>query len=97
MSVSEFITLWDSVNVSTIPFKYYYNGEEITKHKLYKINKPLQNIVIKCTEESLTEYDVIIYHKDNLDFDYDQQTFYDSLRLEIPDSARVNVIHMYIK
>ena len=96
MTVSEFIKLWDSINISTIPFVYYYTGIKTLKHKLYDINDEINTIKIKCCEESLQEYDVSIYHKYLEWFNYDQQEFYDNLTVEIPDTAHVNVIQMYI-
>ena len=44
MTVSEFIKLWDSLNISTIPFVYYYTGTKILKHKLYNIDEIRLNL-----------------------------------------------------
>lgn len=97
MTVAEFISLWDSINKSTIPFIYYYKNKKLLKHKLYDINVKLQSIKLLCKQENLNEYDITIYHNTLTHFNYDQQNFYNALHLEIPDNAVVSTIHIYIE
>ena len=97
MTVSEFIKLWDTINISTIPFQYYYKNSKTTKHDLYKEHSELHTIKLLCKQQDLNEYDIVIHHNYLENFNYDQQVFYNNLRLEIPDSATVNNIHMYIE
>lgn len=97
MTVAEYITLWDSINNSTIPFIYYYKNKKILKHKLYNINDTLKSIKLICKQEDINEYDITIYHDTLTCFNYDQQKFYDALHLEIPDNTVVNTIHFYIE
>lgn len=99
MTVAEWIKLWDSINISTIPFIYYYKNIKLLKYKLYDIKSPLKSVKIKCTYETLTEHHINIYHSNlNIDnFSYDQQQFYNELHLEIPEDANVTLLHMYIE
>lgn len=99
MTVSEWIKLWDSINITTIPIYYYYKNNKLMKHKLYDINKELKSIRLSCSYENLTEYHISIYHEtlDNCNFNYDQQEFYSKLHLEIPESTNINLLHMYIE
>lgn len=96
MSVSEFITLWDSVNSSTIYIKYYYNNKPIYKHELYKIKEELTNINIRCSQNPLNEYHITINHKDLEHLNYDQEMFYEELFLDIPDNTFITVLHIFI-
>lgn len=99
MTVAEWIKLWDSINISTIPFIYYYNDIRLMKYKLYEIKNPIKSIKLKCTYEDLTEHHINIYHDNiNIDnFNYDQQQFYSKLHLEIPDNTNITILHMYIE
>lgn len=96
MTVAEFIKLWDSINISTIPTKYYYKNKYVLKHDLYKNNNILHTIKIKCTQQELNEYDCAIVHSTLEEFNYDQQQFYDELHLEFPEGTTTYTLHIYI-
>lgn len=98
MTVAEWIKLWDSINISTIPFIYYYNSNKIMKHKLYDIHNNIQSIKLKCTYENLTEYHINIYHEslNTSEFTLTENEFYDKLHLEIPEDSHTIVLYMYI-
>lgn len=97
MTVAEFINFWNSVNTSTVPISYYYKGERIYKHKLYNINCELNYISLKYIQEDLTEYDVNVYHESIDRFNYDQQEFFNGIRVEVPQYCTLNTIAMYLE
>lgn len=99
MTVAEWIKLWDSINVSTIPFVYYYKNKKYMKYKLYDIHTELRSIKLSCSYEDLTEYHINIYHEtlNNEDFTETEDSFYNKLHLEIPENSTITLINMYIE
>lgn len=96
MTVAEFITLWDSVNSSTIHIKYYYNNKFIFKHELYNIKEELTDINIRCSQDPLNHYHITINHEDIEHLNYDQEQFYNELFLDIPDNTFITTLHIFI-
>ena len=97
MTVSEFIKLWDSINISTIPTSYYYKGTFILKHKLYYCNETLHSINIKCNQSELKPYECAIVHSTLEDYNFDQQQFFDALQVQIPEGSVTYNLHVYIE
>ena len=98
MLVSEFIKLWDTVNITKTFILYYYKDQKIFKHELYKIMDPLETINITYKVDELHEENINIYHNkiDYSSFNYDQKSFYNNLKLEIPEGTFIGTLHMYI-
>ena len=96
MTVAEWIKLWDSYNISTIPLYFYYKNEQLPKYKLYHIKNELTSIKLSSASKPLTDFDMTIYHNHLSEFNYDQEQFLNNLRVEIPEGSFLYSINIYI-
>jgi len=96
MTVAEFISFWNSINISNLSIKYYYKNTPIYLHNLCNIKEDIVSIKLEINQNKLCEDNLYIYSDTYEEFNLSQQQFYDTLRTVLPDGSFVYTLNIYI-